>query len=60
MVAPNYAKQRTVTLDGHLQDIAAELGLTRESLYRALADLEANAVIGREASRISLRRASTV
>jgi CRP-like cAMP-binding protein len=53
-------RDRIVTLDGPLQDIAAELGLTREALYRALAGLEADAVIARDAGRISLRRASTI
>ena len=31
---------RSIALDGQLQDIAAEIGITREVLYRTLAALE--------------------
>lgn len=44
-------------LCGDLQDIAEELGLTREALYRALAALAKEGAIVREQGRISLRRA---
>jgi CRP-like cAMP-binding protein len=47
---------RTVSLPGPLQDIASELGLTREALYRTLSALEATGVIGRSESRITIKR----
>jgi CRP-like cAMP-binding protein len=47
-------RDRQVVLHGPLQDIAAELGLTREALYRTLAALEQSGVIAREADRIKL------
>ena len=44
---------RTVSLSGTLKDIAAELGLTHEALYRTLADMapmaKSSAVKGRSA-----------
>jgi len=48
---------RTVRLDGTLMDLAAEIGLTHEALYRALADLEKRGVIARTRSAIVLRMA---
>jgi CRP-like cAMP-binding protein len=47
---------RAVELSGPLQDIASELGLTREALYRALATLERTGVIARSGSRILLKK----
>jgi len=47
---------RTVALDGQLQDVAAELGLTREAFYRTLAGLEADGAIVRGKGRITLRK----
>jgi CRP-like cAMP-binding protein len=47
----------TVILDGPLQDIAADLGLTREALYRTLAALEADGVISRRDQAIVVRKA---
>lgn len=41
------ANGRTVTLRGPLKDIAAELGLTHEALYRTLADMAADGEIER-------------
>jgi CRP/FNR family transcriptional regulator, dissimilatory nitrate respiration regulator len=38
---------RTVSVPGELQDIASELGLTREALYRTLASLERAGAISR-------------
>lgn len=35
---------RVIAIEGHLQDIAAEIGMTREALYRSLAALEADGV----------------
>jgi CRP-like cAMP-binding protein len=47
---------RTVNLQGQLQDIAGELGLTREVLYRTLAGLEQAAAIERTGARILLKK----
>ena len=47
---------RTVNLPGPLQDIASELGLTRESLYRTLASLERAGAIERADARILLKK----
>jgi CRP-like cAMP-binding protein len=47
---------RTVRLPGALQDIASELGLTREALYRTLAKLEQDGAIERAPSSILLKR----
>ena len=46
----------TVNLRGQLQDIANELGLTREALYRTLASLELAGAIERNSERILLKR----
>ncbi|KAA2236022.1 Crp/Fnr family transcriptional regulator [Salinarimonas soli] len=45
-----------VAVEGELQDIAAELGLTREAFYRTLAALERDGLISRDGTRITLRR----
>src|SRR6266853_5293105 len=47
---------RTVTLRSQLQDIASELGLTREAFYRTLASLERAGAIERAGSRILLKK----
>lgn len=47
---------RTVALDGQLQDMAADLGLTREAFYRTVAALEAEGVIARMEQAIVLRQ----
>jgi CRP-like cAMP-binding protein len=47
---------RTVNLRSQLQDIAGELGLTREVLYRTLASLEETGAIEREGTCILLKR----
>src|SRR5260370_11032099 len=47
---------RTVDLRSQLQDIAGELGLTREVFYRALASLEQAVAIERNDARILLKR----
>lgn len=47
---------RTVNLRGQLQDIASELGLTRESLYRTLASLEREGAIERKGARILVKK----
>jgi CRP-like cAMP-binding protein len=48
---------RTVTVPGTLKDLAAELGLTHEALYRALGDLERAGEIKRTKGKITLLRA---
>ena len=48
----------TVNIQGQLQDIASELGLTREAFYRALADLAVDGEIKRFKSKILLRAAA--
>ena len=47
---------RSVALPPHLQDIASELGLTRESFYRTLASLERAGTIKRAPDHILLKR----
>jgi CRP/FNR family transcriptional regulator, dissimilatory nitrate respiration regulator len=47
---------RTVDLRSQLQDIAGELGLTREVFYRTLASLEQAGAIERSDARILLKR----
>ena len=50
------ADGRTVTLRGTVKDLAAELGLTHEALYRTLAALERAGAIRRSKGKIVLRR----
>jgi CRP-like cAMP-binding protein len=47
---------RTVKLPGQLQDVASELGLTREAFYRTLASLERAGAIERGAHHIVLKK----
>jgi CRP/FNR family transcriptional regulator, dissimilatory nitrate respiration regulator len=51
---------RTVNLRSQLQDIASELGLSREAFYRTLASLERDGAIERARSRILLKRSVAV
>jgi len=46
--------QRTVVLPGTVKDLAAELGLTHEALYRTLSDMEADGEIARLKGKIRL------
>jgi CRP-like cAMP-binding protein len=48
----------TLRLDGTLIDLAAEIGLTHEALYRALAALEAEGRISRRRGVILVHRAA--
>ena len=50
------ADGRTVALRGTVKDLAAELGLTHEALYRTLAALEKAGDIKRARGKITLRR----
>jgi len=51
---------QSVNLRGQLQDIASELGLTREALYRTLASLEPVGWIERTGTRIVLKKSLVV
>ncbi len=51
------ADGRTVMLPGTLKDLAAELGLTHEALYRTLADMAADGEIERLKGKIRLSKA---
>lgn len=50
--------QQSVPVEGELQDIAAELGMSREAFYRALAALEAKGLLARTEAAIVLRKVS--
>ncbi len=47
---------RTVKLSGTLKDLAAELGLTHEALYRTLAEMAAEGEIERRKGMIRLKK----
>jgi CRP-like cAMP-binding protein len=47
---------RSITIEGHLQDVAAEIGITREALYRTLAALEAEEYLTRTENGIVLKK----
>ena len=49
---------RSVAMEGQLQDIAAEIGMTREALYRALASLETEGHLSRTETTILLKKSS--
>lgn len=51
---------RRVAVEGTLMDLAAELGLTHEALYRTLAALEKDGTIARTRSGIVLRKGRPV
>lgn len=51
---------RTVRLDGTLMDLAAEIGLTHEALYRTLSELERAGRITREPNLIRLVKPASV
>ena len=53
----NAGPEGSVRLKSELQDIAGELGLTREAFYRTLASLERTGAIERSGERIVLKRA---
>jgi len=56
----NAGPDGAVNLQGQLQDIASELGLTREALYRTLAGLERVGAIERTGSSILLKKSLSV
>ena len=47
---------RCIAVEGQLQDIAAEIGITREALYRTLAALEAEGCLTRTETTILLKK----
>jgi len=47
---------RSIAIEGQLQDIAAEIGITREALYRTLAGLEAEGSLTRTETEIRLKK----
>jgi CRP/FNR family transcriptional regulator, dissimilatory nitrate respiration regulator len=47
---------RSIAVEGQLQDIAAEIGMTREALYRTLAALEAEGCLMRTEIAILLKK----
>ncbi len=49
---------RSVAIEGQLQDIAAEIGVTREAFYRTLAALEAEGSLTRTESEILLKKSA--
>ena len=51
---------RTMHLEGTLMDLASEIGLTHEVLYRTLAELESEGVISRTRATIILRKTSSI
>jgi CRP/FNR family transcriptional regulator, dissimilatory nitrate respiration regulator len=50
---------RSVAIEGQLQDIAAEIGMTREALYRTLAALEAEGHLTRTETAILLKKSDS-
>jgi CRP-like cAMP-binding protein len=54
------ANGRTVRLAGTLMDLAAEMGLTHEALYRTLAALQEEGVIARKGAEITLKKTKPV
>ena len=49
---------RSIAIEGQLQDIAAEIGMTREALYRILATLEAEGWLTRTETAILLKKSA--
>ena len=47
---------RSIPVEGQLQDIAAEIGMTREALYRTLAALETEGHLSRTETEIMLKK----
>jgi CRP-like cAMP-binding protein len=50
------SNDRSISIEGRLQDIAAEIGMTREAFYRALARLEAEGSVTRTETTIVLKK----
>jgi len=54
------ADDRTITLRGTVKDLAGELGLSHEALYRTLSKLEAEGAIARTTDKIVLKKTSGI
>ena len=54
------ADGRTVTLQGTIKDLAAELGLTHEALYRTLNKLQSEGTIARTKGTITLTKKGSI
>ena len=52
------AEGRSIAIEGQFQDIAAEIGMTREALYRTLAALEAEGRLTRTETAILLGKSA--
>jgi CRP-like cAMP-binding protein len=50
---------RSIAIEGQLQDIAAEIGMTREVLYRTLAALETEGCLTRTEAAILLKKSDS-
>jgi CRP/FNR family transcriptional regulator, dissimilatory nitrate respiration regulator len=50
---------RSIAIEGQLQDIAAEIGMTREALYRTLAALETEGHLTRTETAILLKKSDS-
>jgi CRP-like cAMP-binding protein len=50
---------RSIAVEGQLQDIAAEIGMTREALYRTLAALETEGHLTRTETTILLKKSNS-
>ena len=50
---------RSIPIEGHLQDIASEIGMTREALYRTLAALETEGCLTRTEAAILLEKSDS-
>jgi CRP-like cAMP-binding protein len=50
---------RSIAVEGQLQDIAAEIGISREALYRTLAALEAEGCLTRTETAILLKKSDS-
>jgi CRP-like cAMP-binding protein len=50
---------RSIAIEGQLQDIAAEIGITREALYRTLAAVEAEGSLIRTETAILLKKSDS-
>jgi CRP/FNR family transcriptional regulator, dissimilatory nitrate respiration regulator len=50
---------RSIAIEGQLQDIAAEIGISREALYRTLATLEAEGCLTRTENAILLKKSAS-
>jgi CRP-like cAMP-binding protein len=50
---------RSIAIEGQLQDVAAEIGMSREALFRTLAALEAEGCLTRKDNAILLKKSAS-